>query len=82
MKGLEHKAQMRAPPDGAPGFIERGQIRAVVQNPALLPAVQPGQAVEKVDLPTPELPTMATNSPAAISQLTCAKTVVWASPSP
>ena len=47
MKGLKGKAQMRAPPDGALRFIERGKVHALVQHLTLLPAVESRQTVEK-----------------------------------
>ena len=47
MKGLKHKAQMCAAPDGTRCFVQRGKVCTLMQHLALLPAVQPGKAVEE-----------------------------------
>lgn len=47
MEGLEHEAHMAAPPQRTAGFIQGRQVLAFVQHAALLPLIEPGQAVEK-----------------------------------
>jgi hypothetical protein len=47
VKGLEHKTHMGTAPDGQTGFVQPADVLPLVQHLALVPAVQPGQAVEQ-----------------------------------
>jgi hypothetical protein len=76
VEGLEHEADVLAPPERAGVVAEGADVHAIQRDRALVPVSSAAMQFSSVDLPTPDSPTMATNSPGATLSETLANTAV------
>ncbi len=71
---LKHKAQLFPPPVGTLHLVEAAQVDAVLGDGPLFQSSSAAMQLSRLDLPTPDSPTMATNSPGATLRFTWLKT--------